>query len=107
MSISRFLLGIFSLALPPLPLFVVAAGSNSCYKRDGALQQAKNWLPCKPEDKASHCCDASDFCMSNGLCLDAVGNQWFSAQGCTNSRWDSCTEICNDTIRGKQKQRGA
>ncbi|KAK7926889.1 hypothetical protein PG985_003887 [Apiospora marii] len=102
MSISLFLLGIWSLALGPVPLLVVAAGSSSCYKRDGTPQQVKKWLPCKPEDKASPCCDAGDFCMSNGLCLNAVGNQWFSAQGCTNPRWDSgCNEICNSTIRGE------
>ncbi|KAK8042877.1 hypothetical protein PG994_013360 [Apiospora phragmitis] len=85
MSISLLLLWISSLVLTSLPSLVSAGGSKTCFKRDGTLQQDKNWLPCDPGAKASPCCDAGDFCMSNGLCLDAVGNQWFSAQGTTDS----------------------
>ncbi|KAK8033540.1 hypothetical protein PG991_002938 [Apiospora marii] len=83
-----------------LSLFkAAAADSKSCFKRDGTLQQEKTWLPCSPEARVSHCCREGDFCMSNGLCLNAIGNQYFSAQGCTNSKFEGCNEICNATIR--------
>ncbi|KAK6827565.1 hypothetical protein PG987_010906 [Apiospora arundinis] len=78
-----------------------AIGTGTCYKRDGSsAREDKNWAPCYPDQKASHCCSTADLCMSNGLCLDAGGDQYFSVQGCTNSDWAGCNEICNNTSRG-------
>ncbi|KAK8128669.1 hypothetical protein PG984_009777 [Apiospora sp. TS-2023a] len=95
---SYFLVLIASLVFTTPSSSISVDGSGHCYKHDGTLQQG-NWLPCNPEAKVSYCCDAYDFCMSNGLCLNAAGNQWITSQGCTTSDWD-CDEICNSTTRG-------
>ncbi|KAK8109648.1 hypothetical protein PG999_007785 [Apiospora kogelbergensis] len=94
---------VFLLALLSMhPLLTSAADTGSCFLRDGTPAKLNPaWLPCNPNAKASACCSPGDFCMSNGLCLDAVGDQNFSVQGCSVPEWpqNGCPEICNSTAR--------
>lgn len=89
-----------------------AADSNTslCYKKDGSIQQEqdKKWRPCDPTANISNCCSENDWCMSNGLCLNGISNQYFSEQGCSSSNWESpCRDICSkSTVRGKRTKRG-
>ncbi|KAK6853683.1 hypothetical protein PG995_010495 [Apiospora arundinis] len=95
---------VFFLILTPTPsrCSLSVAGVSTCYKRDGRPHDSDgDWVPCDPGARASPCCSTSDFCLSNGLCLDAGGDQFFTAQGCSSPSWppDGCKEICNATVR--------
>ncbi|KAK8080810.1 hypothetical protein PG997_008628 [Apiospora hydei] len=100
----RWLLPLCSslLLLITLPLLVSAADdSKICYNRDGNFgPDGNNWKPCDPGADSSPCCGAKDYCMDNGLCLNADGNQFLTVQGCTSAKWDKCADICKDQ-RGK------
>lgn len=46
-----------------------------------------DWVPCDSSKSVSHCCSSKDYCLDNGLCLDAGANNYFSIQGCTDPSW--------------------
>lgn len=51
--------------------------------------------PCDATAEVSPCCSGLDFCLSNGLCLDAGSNNGFTQQGCTSKGWDfPCRQYC-------------
>ncbi|KAJ3498137.1 hypothetical protein NLG97_g1361 [Lecanicillium saksenae] len=84
-----------------LPLVLVLATAAraadlKCYKLDGTLDTEMK--PCDPTAKVSTCCRPDDFCLSNGLCLGGGGNNGFSQQGCTDSKWNfPCQSYCSDS----------
>ncbi|OIW32598.1 hypothetical protein CONLIGDRAFT_630271 [Coniochaeta ligniaria NRRL 30616] len=74
-----------------VPLALAAAAS--CYTPSG--NASTTLIPCNPGDPVSHCCSESDFCLSNGLCLNAGGNNGYSVQGCTDKNWGApCDMRC-------------
>ncbi|KAK7955964.1 uncharacterized protein PG986_005186 [Apiospora aurea] len=110
MALSLFLLPVLLTPTPFQRHFVsaAAASTSDCYKRDGTVQRpGLKWLPCDPA-KDGPCCGSGDYCMSNGLCLGGIVNQYFTAQGCSSSAWSvqDCNEICNETSRGARKRQG-
>ncbi|KAK3392780.1 hypothetical protein B0H63DRAFT_515998 [Podospora didyma] len=97
-------------ALLLLGLFAdcAAADATTCYRLDG-LPHTKirpddgDWIPCDSTATVSSCCSSKDYCLGNGLCLDAGANNYFSIQGCTDASWPqpcvSPTPKCKDNIR--------
>jgi hypothetical protein len=99
------------LALPLLPLALLvvlllpwlpaaaAKGSRECYSPDGT---ARDWLyACYPDRATSHCCADGDFCLDNGACLDAQGDNDFTLQGCTDNEWGKgCGNYCEGESGG-------
>ncbi|KAH7024605.1 uncharacterized protein B0I36DRAFT_163120 [Microdochium trichocladiopsis] len=80
-------------AMAILPTLATAA----CYDRGGKLRES--WVACNPDQPTSSCCSSSDFCMSNGLCLNAGGNQAYTQQGCTDKKWGPpCTFYCRESF---------
>ncbi|KAK3329218.1 hypothetical protein B0H66DRAFT_596815 [Apodospora peruviana] len=79
-----------------LLLVLLAAAADlvagTCYRIDG-LPYSKirtddgDWIPCDNSATVSSCCSAKDYCLGNGLCLDAGANNYFSIQGCTDPSW--------------------
>lgn len=85
-----------------LGIFVVAASATDCYDYNGNVY-AGQW-PCNPDQTVSSCCSYPDYCLNNGLCLDAGGNNFYSQQGCTDPAYgDSCNRRCSiDNSDGSQ-----
>ena len=81
----------------------IASAAATCYKVDGTPQPL--FQPCNPEAKISSCCNSIDFCMSNGLCMDAGSfNNLASVQGCTDKGWGApcfrpCTAPLGECLR--------
>lgn len=74
---------------------VIPLTSATCYDRSGNVRS--QWLPCDPNASTSTCCSSNDFCMSNGLCLNAGGNQAYTQQGCTDNKWGlPCNFYCRE-----------
>ncbi len=75
-------------------LFLVIAQSDAaCY--DTAGNKHDTFLPCNASANVSVCCGASDYCLDNGLCLDAGGDNIFTVQGCTSAQWEApCKQYC-------------
>ncbi|KXJ88868.1 hypothetical protein Micbo1qcDRAFT_235685 [Microdochium bolleyi] len=67
--------------------------SAACYDRGGNLRES--WVACRPDLPTGSCCSSNDFCMDNGLCLNAGGNQAYTQQGCTDKNWGAgCKGYC-------------
>jgi len=76
------------LLVPSLPLAYAA-----CYDAFGTLQTGHQ--PCKPNDPVSWCCSEADYCLSNGLCLDAGANNVMTQQSCSSEDWPQpCLKYC-------------
>ncbi|KAI0193849.1 hypothetical protein F4808DRAFT_354128 [Astrocystis sublimbata] len=83
---------LFFLALLAL---VNAQGEATCY--DAAGLQKDFMFACNSSAEVSVCCSQSDYCLDNGLCLDALGDNIFTVQGCTSKAWDApCQKYCED-----------
>jgi hypothetical protein len=65
-----------------------------CYLKNDTPN--KEYRPCySPDIKAvSHCCDASDTCVGNTLCLGQHG--WLQIGGCTVQGWANGTNGIGD-----------
>jgi hypothetical protein len=69
--------------------------SATCYYTDGSVATAYNQTACDPSAVVSACCDQADYCLSNGLCFDAGGNNLLAVQGCTDPHWGApCHAYC-------------
>jgi hypothetical protein len=92
----RFLAAASALGLARL------AESANCYRVDGQIQDLQfGWKACNPAAvAASPCCSAADYCLDNGICLNAgVVNNVFTVQGCTDASWDGdCRKYCAGSI---------
>ncbi|KAI1502578.1 hypothetical protein F5X99DRAFT_152891 [Biscogniauxia marginata] len=88
------------MALPRRVLVVsmlarIVSAASVCYDTSGNVKD--NFVPCDTSADVSVCCTANDYCLDNGLCLDAGGDNQFTVQGCTNSDWSSpCVQYCPD-----------
>ncbi|KAJ1337368.1 hypothetical protein MN608_00220 [Microdochium nivale] len=72
---------------------LASLASAACYDRGGTLRES--WVACRPDLPTASCCSSSDFCMDNGLCLNAGGNQAYTQQGCTDRKWGpGCKGYC-------------
>lgn len=76
----------------------IAQGDAICYDTNGNEHDV--FLPCDTSADVSVCCSNSDYCLDNGLCLDAAGDNIFTVQGCTSSTWEApCKQYCPDMPR--------
>ncbi|KAK0624880.1 hypothetical protein B0T17DRAFT_255182 [Bombardia bombarda] len=90
-----------------LSLFAADLVSGTCYKLDGAPYSRirpddGDWVPCDNTARVSSCCSSKDYCMGNGMCLDAGANNYFSLQGCTDPSWPApcvTNPKCESNIR--------
>ncbi|KAJ2905182.1 hypothetical protein MKZ38_006088 [Zalerion maritima] len=83
-----------------------AEDNGKCYRRDGTEWTSElssrlgtsDVYPCNPDAPVSHCCRAEDYCLSNGLCLNAEDDNWYTIQGCTTEVWEGpcVNEFQND-----------
>ncbi|KAL2827671.1 hypothetical protein BJY01DRAFT_135727 [Aspergillus pseudoustus] len=73
----------------------MANSSRNCYFPSGVIAETN--VPCSGEEYTS-CCDHTDICLSNGLCLSAGQQPYTLSRGsCTNQKWDQgCPEYCGD-----------
>ncbi|KAI0976243.1 hypothetical protein F4678DRAFT_416467 [Xylaria arbuscula] len=85
---------VFSSAIV-IVFFLIAQSHATCYDTSG--NEKDTFLPCNPSAEVSVCCSTSDYCLDNGLCLDAAGDNIFTVQGCTSRTWDApCKQYCPD-----------
>ena len=74
-------------------LFIAPAWAATCYLPNGTSSDA---IPCT-NDEVTHCCNSGDYCLSNGLCFNAGGNNMMSVQGCTDKNWPQpCLKLCTN-----------
>src|ERR1700733_9076415 len=72
---------------------IAQAEAQACYSTDGSL--ATNMYPCFPDRPISQCCTNVDYCLSNGLCMDAGGDNDITVEGCTDQEWSApCNTYC-------------
>lgn len=76
----------------------------TCYNSQGfpwtysSEEPVASWVPCDPGAEVTNCCGPDDYCMSNGLCMDAVIDNMISQQGCTDKNWAGpCQNYCGGT----------
>ncbi|KAI1331197.1 hypothetical protein F5Y16DRAFT_295298 [Xylariaceae sp. FL0255] len=86
----------------PLPLAAVLllltrqSHATACYHTNGTIMP-EGYFACNTTAEVSICCGGGDFCLSNGLCMDAGGDNLFTIQGCTSQSWDKpCEKFCPD-----------
>ena len=77
-------------------LFLLASSRlvrATCYDVAGVAVPA--FVPCNPSLPVSTCCGGADYCLSNGLCFHAGGNNLLGQHGCTDPNWGApCHEFC-------------
>lgn len=67
----------------------------TCYNTFGSIMEGD--VPCNPDNDVSHCCSKDDYCLSNGLCFDAGGNNVMTQQSCTDPNWGApCHKFCTE-----------
>jgi hypothetical protein len=75
-----------------IPIVYAAA---TCYYTDGSAENSDDQLACDPTTAVSACCGQTDYCLSNGLCLDAGANNLLVVQGYIDLKWGSlCHAYC-------------
>ncbi|KXJ89016.1 hypothetical protein Micbo1qcDRAFT_165789 [Microdochium bolleyi] len=89
---------------PSLLILALAAGSQAvtCFNSKGQPWSfnkdlpVEAWQPCNSTASVTSCCSPRDYCMTNGLCMDAVIDNMMSQQGCTSNAWDAkpCRNYC-------------
>jgi len=73
--------------------FLLPLVQATCYTTFGDIQDGD--VPCDPDNDVSTCCSANDYCLSNGLCLDASANNVMTQQSCTDPNWGApCHKFC-------------
>lgn len=76
-------------------LMLISRALATCYFADG-LTEAHDDVPCDSSAAVSHCCNAKNFCMDNGLCLL---HGFFSRGSCTDPNWGPpCNKVCEDFV---------
>ncbi|PMD20531.1 hypothetical protein NA56DRAFT_704336 [Hyaloscypha hepaticicola] len=78
----------------------IVSAAATCYYTDGSADNSDDQLACDPTATVSACCGQTDYCLSNGLCLDAGANSLLAVQGCTDPKWSSpCHAYCPSEIQ--------
>ncbi|KAI0533728.1 hypothetical protein GGR58DRAFT_485534 [Xylaria digitata] len=76
-----------------LLLSVIRWSKAACYDTSGI--ERDGFFPCNTSAEVSICCGGTDYCLDNGLCLDAFGDNIFTVQACTSATWDApCKQHC-------------
>lgn len=94
----------FSISLLSL-IFAPASRAAQCFTSKGDLWvfnpalPIEGWVPCNSTASVTNCCSPRDYCMSNGLCMDAVVDNMITQQGCTSENWDA--QPCHNYCKGK------
>lgn len=99
--------GAVALLVASLYLFGPASVAATCYRLDGTpfakiRADDGDWIACDASATVSSCCSTKDYCLGNGLCLDAGANNYFSVQGCTDQAWGKpciTNSACKGNIR--------
>ena len=55
---------------------VASTSAQTCYYPDGSV--ATGDRPCNKSTAYSACCSTPDYCLTNGLCFDAGGNNYMT-----------------------------
>jgi hypothetical protein len=84
--------GVFLLAVLATTI-IRSVDAAVCYKVNGQADPNGSLVPCNPNAAVSMCCSSSDYCLSNGLCLNSGGNNGFSIQGCTDQNWGALCQM--------------
>ncbi|KAE9363341.1 hypothetical protein N431DRAFT_450124 [Stipitochalara longipes BDJ] len=73
--------------------FAMAATATICYDTTGTITTGLQ--ACNPSAATTPCCGGPDYCLSNGVCLNAGANNLLGNQGCTDQNWGSpCHKYC-------------
>ncbi|RWA10335.1 hypothetical protein EKO27_g4786 [Xylaria grammica] len=71
----------------------ITQSNAACYDASGI--ERNGFFPCNTSAEVSICCGGTDYCLDNGLCLDASGDNIFTVQACTSATWDApCKQYC-------------
>ncbi|GAW23520.1 hypothetical protein ANO14919_130800 [Xylariales sp. No.14919] len=71
----------------------ITRSNAACYDASGI--ERNGFFPCNTSAEVSICCGGTDYCLDNGLCLDASGDNIFTVQACTSATWDApCKQYC-------------
>ncbi|KAJ8130807.1 hypothetical protein O1611_g2820 [Lasiodiplodia mahajangana] len=74
-------------------VLAISRSNATCYDTSG--NEHDTFFPCNASAEVSVCCSDSDYCLDNGLCLDAAGDNIFTVQGCTSNTWEApCMQYC-------------
>ncbi|KAF2805808.1 uncharacterized protein BDZ99DRAFT_466165 [Mytilinidion resinicola] len=92
---------------------VPASLPQTCYRLDSSPYpddrvpylngSIPRWVSCNPDQAISHCCQAFDLCLDNGLCrgFQAGGDQVLELEGCTDAAWrPPCPQYFADSRYG-------
>ena len=73
---------------------MASTSAQTCYYPDGSVAAGNR--PCNTTTTYSACCSTVDYCLTNGLCFDAGGNNHISRESCTDRSWESndCPQFC-------------
>ena len=88
-------------AMSELFLFILLlslhAAAQTCYWPDGSVATGSS--VCNPSSAYSSCCGNIDYCLTNGLCFDAYGDNAISRQSCSDQSWvsKSCPQYCQSS----------
>src|SRR5438045_1926642 len=84
------------------PLLILCLSSAvtayTCYLPDSNphVNTHITWAACDPSADISPCCSTTDYCLSNGLCMNAGANNLVTIQGCTDPNWGApCHRYCS------------
>lgn len=74
---------------------VVSSGTTCYYKGGEQTSSDSSFTPCNPTNTQTHCCDAGQTCVSNGLCF-VKWDSSLNTGACTDSTWEdsSCFQQC-------------
>ena len=76
----------------------LARGATQCYDLQGNKLGVDDPKPCNSNSQqVSQCCGPNDYCLSNGMCLDVGGDNFYSIHACSDPTWKApCQRVCQD-----------
>ncbi|KAJ2906401.1 hypothetical protein MKZ38_001761 [Zalerion maritima] len=101
---------IFSFCFFLVVVSLASAKPQPCYRQDASQfgDTVEEYMHiCNPSSSISHCCSPSDYCLENGLCLDAAGDNLYSVQGCSDKTWSApCHGGLEEWMTPKDQEKG-
>jgi hypothetical protein len=86
--------------LTTLAVLLLAIARSNAIFYDTSGNEHVTFFPYNASAEVGVCCSGSDYCLDNGLCLDAAGDNIFTVQGCRFNTWEPpCKQYCPDLPR--------